>query len=359
MNSALHHMMTALIVTGLVSCQSSPPVPQLSQIKGVTPELYSRSFGDLTKQTFVFIHGGPGYNSYDFEFTTAQPLADRGYGVVVYDQLGSGRSPSGVTKDYSFTRASTDLKEIIAKYHLQDPILIGHSFGGMIGVEFLNRYPDLAKGMIAVGAPLSVPSVLKNIMNQCPSRYTSLIETAPESCPDRKLCYTKAIYRKFSTTLATEMAALKGFSTGDYSALTRDHVASLFEHGMGCGLYTPKHPTSESSAFQAKLFADENVALMTTKIADQTETGSPMYGFYTTEDYARRDFSEQYKQVAAKIRAMIGNEDGLFSPDDIQAYRIVLSEDAVRVVDGASHAVFINQQAIFLDQLIKFSEALD
>lgn len=55
-------------------------------------EIYSAAYGKASDPAVIFLHGGPGYNSLDFEVTTAQKLADQGFYVIVYDRRGEGRS---------------------------------------------------------------------------------------------------------------------------------------------------------------------------------------------------------------------------------------------------------------------------
>lgn len=61
--------------------------------------LYISTYGDKSNSAAIFIHGGPGYDSQDFEITTAELLASKGFYVVVYDQRGQGRSD--LAKDYT------------------------------------------------------------------------------------------------------------------------------------------------------------------------------------------------------------------------------------------------------------------
>ena len=91
--------------------------------------------GDLrSKAPLVLLHGGPGIpgNSY------AQLMADLADSrpVVRYDQLGCGRSDR--PNDPSLWRVETFLDELAAlrdALALDDIHLLGHSWGGMLGIE--------------------------------------------------------------------------------------------------------------------------------------------------------------------------------------------------------------------------------
>ena len=93
--------------------------------------------GDLrSRAPLVLLHGGPGIpgNSY------AQLMADLADSrpVVRYDQLGCGRSDR--PNDPSLWRVETFLDELAAlrdALALDDIHLLGHSWGGMLGIEYL------------------------------------------------------------------------------------------------------------------------------------------------------------------------------------------------------------------------------
>lgn len=119
--------------------------------------MHVNAYGDPRNQPIVFVHGGPGYNSWDFEFTTARPLSEQGYYVVVYDQRGQGRSDAADSKGFDYRQYADDLKEIIDGLKLKEPVLIGHSHGGPITIKFDEFYPHVAKKIILVESGSPVP----------------------------------------------------------------------------------------------------------------------------------------------------------------------------------------------------------
>lgn len=126
---------------------------QAATVKG----LYYDTFGDPSKPALVFLHGGPGYNSFSFEYGIGQKIADAGYYVVVFDQRNAGRSASGVTADFTFANATQDILDVIEASHASNPILLAHSWGGALGIEFLKLHPESAKGLVMFEAPINYP----------------------------------------------------------------------------------------------------------------------------------------------------------------------------------------------------------
>ena len=93
--------------------------------------LYVNTFGDSSNPALIFVHGGPGDDSSNFEVTDATELAAAGYFVAVYDERGQGRSTysSGMAA-YNYSTYSDDLMSIISALNLKNPVLLAHSHGG-------------------------------------------------------------------------------------------------------------------------------------------------------------------------------------------------------------------------------------
>jgi pimeloyl-ACP methyl ester carboxylesterase len=77
--------------------------------------------------------------------------------VVTYDQRGHGGSAR--TPDYSPRAFLRDLETVVVGLHLQDAVLVGHSLGGHMAVEYAAAHPDCA-GVVAVegGVPVDLPA---------------------------------------------------------------------------------------------------------------------------------------------------------------------------------------------------------
>jgi proline iminopeptidase len=85
----------------------------------------------------IYLHGGPGghVTNHDIQMFTA--LADSGYDVYLYDQVGSGQSERLTDiRDYTVARQIHDLQEIIQRLNSKKVILIGQSWGGILAALF-------------------------------------------------------------------------------------------------------------------------------------------------------------------------------------------------------------------------------
>lgn len=283
--------------------------------------LFVSTFGDSTKQPIIFVHGGPGFNSRDFEVTTAEKLAALGYYVVSYDQRGQGRSDPTESKSYSYKQYADDLSAITKNLNLKSPILIGHSHGGPISIKFDEYYPNIAKAVVLVSAPVNFWNSMLDLFSNCSARYKT------------------AHQEKYLEDLSKKFTLLSKQNKGSWDLV--EPTGALFMHGLfGCRLYQTSKPTAEELAL--KKLISENAAPL-----DQHS----MPGFLVNESYIYRDHLAQVKKSRGRYFGIYGNEDGLFAPATLSGMRNAIGSTRFHLVRGASHAVYVDQQKEFLQLL--------
>jgi pimeloyl-ACP methyl ester carboxylesterase len=69
--------------------------------------------------------------------------------VVTFDARGHGRSSKPST-GYGFDRVSTDLRAVASALRLRRPVVIGHSWGGMVALDAGVRFPRAFGGLVLV-----------------------------------------------------------------------------------------------------------------------------------------------------------------------------------------------------------------
>lgn len=97
---------------------------------------------DLTKPTIIFLHGGPGFKDYLRPFFEATNQAD----CIFYDQ----KQGSEVTIDALVSQ----LDEVVEKANAR-PWLMGHSWGGVLAVEYARKHQGKLSGVSLLGTGLS------------------------------------------------------------------------------------------------------------------------------------------------------------------------------------------------------------
>ncbi len=72
-------------------------------------------------------------------------LADH-FAVVALDQRGHGLTDKP-DQGYDFATVSGDLREFVRKMGMERPLVVGHSWGGSVALEFAVHYPDVPMGL--------------------------------------------------------------------------------------------------------------------------------------------------------------------------------------------------------------------
>jgi proline iminopeptidase len=107
--------------------------------------LYCRDVG--TGRPIIVLHGGP-----DFDHHYLLPEMDRladSFRLIYYDQRGRGRSADGVRPDdVSIASEIEDLDRVRCHFGLESVALLGHSWGGVLAMEYATRHPERVSHLI-------------------------------------------------------------------------------------------------------------------------------------------------------------------------------------------------------------------
>jgi proline iminopeptidase len=101
--------------------------------------LYVREIGD--GPAIVVLHGGPDFG-FDYLLPELDRLAAR-FRLVYYDQRGRGRSVDGVLpEDVTIASEVDDLDQLRRDLRLESVAVLGHSWGGLLAMEYASRHPE-------------------------------------------------------------------------------------------------------------------------------------------------------------------------------------------------------------------------
>jgi proline iminopeptidase len=125
--------------------RSDQPAARDGYIPVDRAELYFRDVGE--GQAIVVLHGGP-----DFDVSYLLPDMDRlsdAFRLIYYDQRGRGRSAAHVQPaDVSIQSDVDDLERVRAFFGLETLAILGHSWGGLLAMEYATRYPARVSQLI-------------------------------------------------------------------------------------------------------------------------------------------------------------------------------------------------------------------
>lgn len=114
------------------------------------------SWGNPANRALVFLHGRMSHSRC---WAFIAPFLATEYHCVAIDSSGMG--DSGHRDQYSRATRATEVKAIADHLELFDrsenPLLVSHSYGAVIGVDVLNKYPSTFGGIIACDPSLHHP----------------------------------------------------------------------------------------------------------------------------------------------------------------------------------------------------------
>lgn len=99
-------------------------------------------------KNIVLLHGKNFNGAYWQE--TISALAQKGYRVVVPDQVGFGKSTKPEHYQYSFHQLATNTKNLLDKLGLKKVSVLGHSMGGMLATRFALMFPETTEKLVLV-----------------------------------------------------------------------------------------------------------------------------------------------------------------------------------------------------------------
>jgi pimeloyl-ACP methyl ester carboxylesterase len=156
----------------------------------------ARSSTSDSRSPILLLHGGPGLGSDYLE--PLELLAEQGRTVIRFDQLGSGRSDR--PRDLSLWRIEGCIRQIesirealgLDRFHL-----LGHSWGGMVALEYLLTQPSVVVSACLCSSVVSVqlwadeghrlrrqmPKYLSEALDRCARSYPPAEQPQPGARP--------------------------------------------------------------------------------------------------------------------------------------------------------------------------------
>lgn len=191
------------LVYGSFGQSAVPDTNRFIAIDGAN--LFVRFVG--TGEPLIVLHGGPGM-SHDYLAPEFIELLARDYQLIFYDQRASGRS-LGVEDTARLTMAQfvRDLEGLRQQLKLDRLNLLGHSFGGLLAMQYAIAYPRQVNTLLLIDtAPasweLNFPYFRKTIaerQSEADREELAAIQQKPDfgTNPDLMDRYLKLYFRSF------------------------------------------------------------------------------------------------------------------------------------------------------------------
>lgn len=133
---------------GLKDYDFTPHYVEISDDRLGTLRMHYLDEGDAAAPVVLLLHGEPTW-SYLFRHTVG-PIVEAGLRVVVPDLVGFGRSDKpSAQSDYTYESHVRWLSDFVATLGIRDAVLVGHDWGGLLGLRLVTGVDGLAAGYVA------------------------------------------------------------------------------------------------------------------------------------------------------------------------------------------------------------------
>ncbi|OLP62192.1 proline iminopeptidase [Xaviernesmea oryzae] len=114
-------------------------------------------------ETLLCLNGGPGLPC-DYLREAHSCLKDRGFKVVAFDQLGTGASDRPEDEGlWTIARYVEETEAVRRTLQLGPVHLLGHSWGGWLGIDYALTYPDAIKSLILADTVADMPHLVSEL----------------------------------------------------------------------------------------------------------------------------------------------------------------------------------------------------
>ena len=259
----------------------------------------------------LLLHGGPGF-THDYLEAMESFLPQAGIEMYYYDQLGVGNSD--IPNDpalWTLPRYVREVEEVRQGLGLDQFVLFGHSWGGILAMEYALNYQQHLRGLVISNMTAGTQAYLKR---------------------------TAALKMQLlSPALLKQFNALEAAKDYDTPAYTRIVMENLYPR-MICRL-TP-WPEPVSRAFR----------LANDKIYNQMQGKSEFEVTGNLKDWERWDRLHEIKVKALTIGSTYDEMD----PADMRRMATLMANATSAICPNGSHLDMWDDQAVYFQHLLGF-----
>lgn len=286
---------------------------QLVTIRGT--DLWFEDMGDPHQPAVLYLHGGPGTGCYDFVLHQGDRLSTS-IRLIAMDQRGVLRSESLGSRRLHLHDLVEDAEALRDHLGLTRWSLIGHSFGGYVGLLYAATYPDSIGRLIFENPTFDLAASARSLLRRAALEYGVL-----GNQERARACLAIA----YDTALDAR-AVWNGFSTLSQG---------LDERRDNIYVYGPDKQFFERLVRESPL-ADDWWA----RGADHQ---SALYAEGAVFEFLVSTFS----RIPHPTLLIRGYYDAVFGSDQINQYVQAKPDAALLVADQSSHFVHVEQPDLF------------
>ena len=239
-----------------------------------------------------------------------QDLADR-FRVIAVDHRGHGTSRAG-DGGWELARLALDVRELLEDLDLRDAIVVGHSMGGMVTMQFALDHAEVRR-----------------------ERVAGLVLMSTSGTPVHRLAAWKALTDVVTPSVKRGLALGDRLPGGMFPASDLSYL--VFRVGMGKGA-SPEHVELN------------RVMTASTPVSVWSELMSGVVGF---------DVSDRFHEIDAPTLVLVGTRDLLTPP--AAARSLVAGLPSARPLvayPGAGHMLMLERRHEVAEGLVRFAASL-
>ncbi len=296
------------IRTEITKVEEIVSTPYTVGSSGYAGGIFYQTFGQ--GQPVLIINGGPGLDSKGFE-SVAMTIAAQGYQTILFDQRGTGRSQLLKIDDSSIQMSLMveDIEQLRRHLHQEKLIILGHSFGGILGAAYAEKYPKHIEKLIF------------------------------SSAGGLDLSFRAQFSKRFNATLTlTEQVKMQAFqlqqALGDDSAETRDALALLRAHAYVID-------KSKAPAIAARL-----------KVVNMAINGL----VYQDLEKIKFDLKSSFREFKAPVLVLQGDKD-VISVDTAKTIANSFPDARLVIMPNCAHYGWLDSPELYYASVFEFIQA--
>lgn len=262
----------------------------------------------------LLLHGGPGF-SHEYLEAMESFLPQAGIEMYYYDQLGCGNSDQPDDPSlWTLPRYLEELEEVRVGLGLDNFVLYGHSWGGVLGIEYALTHQRHLRGLVISNMTAGMQSLLKHL------------DTIKQQLPPASLAKL------------LELEAKEAFDSPEYQQIMMEDLYPK----VICR--TTPWPEPVERAFRH----------VNAKIYNQMQGKSEFLMTGNLKDWERWDSLHQIKVKTLAIGAQYDE----MNPDDIRKMASLMPRGRAVICEQGSHLCMWDAQAFYFEQLLKFLKSV-
>ncbi|MBV9986528.1 MAG: proline iminopeptidase-family hydrolase [Chitinophagaceae bacterium] len=277
--------------------------------------VWTKKVGD-GKIKVLLLHGGPGF-THDYMECFEDFLPKEGIEFYYYDQLGCGNSDIPTdTSLWRIPRFVEEVEQVRKGLGLDNFYLLGHSWGGMLAMEYLHKYQSHVKGAVLSNMTAGISSYMV---------YAQQL---------KQKFFSPADIKKYDS-----LDQLKKYESPEFQDLLMNKLYSK----VICRLNPWPEPILR--AFKK---ANMNIYIQMQGVDE----------FHVTGNFKNWDMWDRLKDITVPALVLGGQNDEM-NPADMKREAALLPNSRLYLCPDGSHMAMYDDQQNYFRELIRFLKDVD